>query len=105
MRENSGSALQTSATRTVYYFRDKVNRAAGQRSGCHGFCWRHLDNFTVTRQPSSTYQDLVPLKQITVTRYFQPLTGIGKNHATATQTATKLNRRAVMFKISSIILR
>jgi hypothetical protein len=38
---------------------------------------------------------LVPLKQITVTQYFLPLTGIGKNHATATQTATKLNRRAV----------
>jgi len=31
-----------------------------------------------------------------VTRYFQPLTGIGKNHATATQTATELNRRAVI---------
>ena len=77
--------------------RDKVSRAAGQRTWCHGFCKCQLDNFTVTRQPSSTYRDLVPLKQITVTRYFQQLTGICKNHATAKQTPTKLNRRAVRF--------
>jgi hypothetical protein len=38
---------------------------------------RHLDNFILTRKCSSTYRDFA------------------KTHATATQTATQLNRRAV----------
>jgi len=67
MRENIKPTLQTSAIRTVPCFRARVNRAAGRRSSCHGFCtppWqlyrdktnparlsgpRHLDSFIVTR--------------------------------------------------------
>ena len=87
MRENIKPALQTSATRTVPCFRDRVSRAACRRSSCHGFCTlsgqfyynmtnpahlsgpRHLDSFIVTRN-------------------FHSSTGTGKNHATATLTAT-----------------
>jgi len=46
MRENFKSALQTSATRTVLFFRDRVSRAAGRRAGALFFA-RHLDYFIV----------------------------------------------------------
>jgi hypothetical protein len=69
-------------------YRDKVNRAAGQRTGDMVFAGAnynlhrdmkllphlpglsHLDTFAWTRNSTSVYRDL------------------GKNHATATQTAT-----------------
>ena len=64
------------------------------------FLLRNLDSFIVTRQISSTYRDLVPSRQITVTQYLSPPTRTCKNHATATRTATQLNRRAVSRKQS-----
>jgi hypothetical protein len=39
------------------------------------FLQSHQDNFIVTRQLSSIYRDLLPSRQITVTRYLSPLTG------------------------------
>ena len=40
----------------------KSTRAAGRRAGALFFA-RHLDYFIMTRQLSSTYQDLVPSRQ------------------------------------------
>jgi hypothetical protein len=47
MRDNFKPALQVSAIRTVSYFRDKVSRAAGQRSVVSWFLLH--DSFIVNR--------------------------------------------------------
>jgi hypothetical protein len=67
--------------------RDRVNRAAGRRSGAVFFA-RHLDYFIVTQssQPS-------PGLGIVKTNYHDPklivhLPGLAKKRGTATQTAT-----------------
>jgi hypothetical protein len=61
--------------------------AAGHRSGALFFA-RRQDYFIMTRNFSSTYRDLVPSRQITVTQNLSPHTGISKKRGTATQTAT-----------------
>jgi hypothetical protein len=42
------------------------------------FFARHLDNFIMTRNCSSTYRDLVSSRQFIVTRNFRRSTGTGK---------------------------
>jgi len=48
------------------FCRDKVNRAAGRRSGASFFA-RHRDYFIVTRNLTAIYLDLVPSNSFIVT--------------------------------------
>jgi hypothetical protein len=87
MREEFDPLTKSCGTRTVSAAETKsIGLQANARVSW--FLQHHQDNFIVTRQLSSIYRDLIPSRQITVTRYLSSLTRTCKNHATATQTAT-----------------
>jgi hypothetical protein len=51
------------------------------------FFARHQDHFIVTRNFTAVYRDLVPSRNLIVTRSSLPSTRTGKKQVTATQTA------------------
>jgi len=69
MREKFNPLIKISGTRTDPATETKsIGLPADARMSW--FLQTHLDNFIVTRQLSSTYRDLVPSRQIIVTRDF-----------------------------------
>jgi hypothetical protein len=87
MREEFIPLIKSCGTRTVPAAETKSIGLQADAQVVMVFA-RHPDNFIMNPQLPSTYRDLVPSRQITVTQYLSPLTGTCKNHATATLTAT-----------------
>ena len=69
MREKFNPLIKSGGTRTVPTA-ETTSIGLAANAQVSWFLQTHLDNFIVTRQLSSTYRDLVPSRQIIVTRDF-----------------------------------
>jgi hypothetical protein len=65
------------------------------------FLLTHLDSFIMTRQPSSTYRDLVPSRQIIMTRDFFTIYRDWQKPRHRDADGTSPNRRAVSIQALS----
>jgi len=72
MRRNLSQLIKSCGTRTVPAAETKsIGLAADAQVSW--FLLTHLDSFIVTRQPSSTYRDLVPFRQFILTHDFSSI--------------------------------
>jgi hypothetical protein len=87
MREKFNQLIESCGTRTVPAAETKSIGLAAYAQ-VSWFLLSHLDSFIMTRQLSSIYRDLVPSRQIILTKNLSPLTRTGKKRGTATLTPT-----------------
>ena len=95
MREKFNPLIKSGGTRTVPTA-ETTSIGLAANAQVSWFLQTHLDNFIVTRQLSSTYRDLVPSRQIIVTRDFSTVYQDWQKPRHRDADGNSSNRRAVI---------